>query len=177
NPNPEGGDTPLLVKGNNIGIRWNHETSDNSNFLLHAYYDHTFRDFRNGFSADLKTYNIDWHNRHILGKRHVVSYGLNLRFLDHQISNLELFRFLPEHKHLLLYSVILQDEIELKQDRLHLSLGVKFEHNSYTGLEYLPNGRLSWTLSNHQTLWAAVSRAVRTPARIDRDFYLNLTPD
>jgi iron complex outermembrane receptor protein len=51
------------------------------------------------------------------------------------------------------------------------------EHNSYTGFEYQPNGRLAWTPAKDQTVWAAVSRAVRTPARIDRDFFLYLIPN
>ena len=50
------------------------------------------------------------------------------------------------------------------------------EHNSYTGFEYQPNGRLTWIAAKNQTIWASVSRAVRTPARIDREFFLYLTP-
>ena len=52
---------------------------------------------------------------------------------------------------------------------LSLTLGTKLEHNDYTGFEVEPNVRLSWTLSSKQALWAAVSRAVRTPSRIDQD--------
>jgi iron complex outermembrane receptor protein len=44
-------------------------------------------------------------------------------------------------------------------------------------LENQPNLRLSWSSAKNQTVWAAVSRAVRTPARIDRDFNLYLIPE
>lgn len=176
-PNPEGQAEALVARGDNIAVRWDHERSNESRFTLHAYYDHTFRDFKNGFDEDLKTYNVDWHNQHPLGNRHSLSFGINFRYMDHKVTNLELFKFLPAQKDLWLYSLILQDEIALLRDRLQLTLGIKFEHNSYTGLEYLPNGRITWTLPNSQILWAAVSRAVRTPARIDRDFYLDLTPE
>src|SRR6185312_1167895 len=32
-----------------------------------------------------------------------------------------------------------------------------------------PSARLQWNVTTNQTLWAAVSRAVRTPSRVDRD--------
>jgi iron complex outermembrane receptor protein len=52
-----------------------------------------------------------------------------------------------------------------------LTLGSKLEHNDYTGFEYEPSGRLQWKITDKQMLWAAVSRAVRTPARYDRDLF------
>src|SRR3546814_6028217 len=49
-----------------------------------------------------------------------------------------------------------------------LTLGNKFEHNSHTGLELMPNARLAWRVTDSTMLWSAVSRAVRTPSRFDR---------
>ncbi|MEO8173685.1 MAG: TonB-dependent receptor [Sediminibacterium sp.] len=175
-PNPDGGDTTVIAKGDNLVFRWNHKASEKSDFQLQAYYDHTLRDFGNGFTERLKTYDIDWQNRYQLGQRHVATYGFNLRLMDHSVTNLQLFQFLPEQKTLYLYSVFVQDEIMLIKDRLHLTLGTKIEHNSYTGFEYQPNARVSWTAAKNQMVWGAVSRAVRTPSRTDRDFYLFLTP-
>ena len=37
----------------------------------------------------------------------------------------------------------------------------------YTGLEIQPSGRLAWT-NEKQVVWGAISRAVRTPSRVDR---------
>ncbi len=67
-----------------------------------------------------------------------------------------------------LYSVFAQDEIALGPDWA-LIVGSKLEHNAYTGWEVEPNGRLRWNFSPNQMLWAAISRAVRTPSRLDRD--------
>ena len=175
-PNPDAGDMPVTANGDNVLARWNHAVPAKSDFQLQAYYDHTHRNFGNGFSEDLKTYDADWQNRYRLGQRNELTYGASLRLMDHRVTNLELFAFLPGHKTLYLYSVFLQDEITLIKDKLHFIVGSKLEHNSYTGFEYQPNGRLSWTPKENQTIWAAVSRAVRTPSRIDRDFYLYLTP-
>ncbi len=69
-----------------------------------------------------------------------------------------------------------QDEIALVKDRLHLTLGTKIEHNDYTGFEFQPSGRLAWFVSQGQTVWGAISRAVRTPSRIDRELYAPGSP-
>jgi len=66
--------------------------------------------------------------------------------------------------------------VPLGTDRLRLTLGTKIEHNDYTGVEVQPSGRVAWTLTQRQMLWGAISRAVRTPSRIDRDFLFPLTP-
>jgi iron complex outermembrane receptor protein len=176
-PNPGGADTTVRANGDNIVARWDHKGSERSDFQLQAYYDHTLRNFGNGFTEDLKTYDIDWQNRYQLGQRHVLIYGLDFRLMDHNVTNLQLFKFLPGHKTLYLYSTFVQDEMMLVKERLRLTVGSKIEHNSYTGFEYQPNARLTWMPAKTQTVWAAVSRAVRTPARIDRDFYLYLIPN
>jgi iron complex outermembrane recepter protein len=61
-----------------------------------------------------------------------------------------------------------QDAIALR-DNLTFTLGTKLEHNDYTGFELEPSVRLQWNADAGQSVWAAVSRAVRTPSRIDRD--------
>lgn len=107
----------------------------------------------------------------------MITTGLNGRIMDHTVTDLPLFAFLPAQKTLYLYSVFLQDELTIIKDRLRMTVGIKEEHNSYTGFEYQPDARLNWTLATNQNLWAAFSRAVRTPARIDRDFTLLLAPN
>jgi iron complex outermembrane receptor protein len=96
--------------------------------------------------------------------------------MDHEVNNLELFAFLPARKSLYLYNAFLQDEITLIKERLRLTVGIKIEHNTYTGLQHQPSVHVNWKPTKRQTLWAAVSRAVRNPARIDREFFLYLTP-
>ena len=72
--------------------------------------------------------------------------------------------FLPAQLDQRLYSGFVQDEIALRTD-VTLTLGTKVEHNDYTGFEVQPSGRLQWNVTPKQTLWAAVSRAVRTPSQ------------
>ena len=174
-PNPDG-QVAVQTRGGNLLGRWDYTISPGSDLRVQMYYDRTKRDFGNGFTEDLATYDFDGQHRFRIGSRQEIVWGFGVRRLDHQVDNLALFAFLPAHKTLNLYSAFVQDEIALVPDRLRVTLGSKFEHNDYTGFENQPSVRLAWTPTAQQTLWTAVSRAARTPARIDRDFYLFLTP-
>jgi iron complex outermembrane receptor protein len=175
-PNPDAGDTAVLASGENVVAGWNHKISDRANFQIDAYYDHTWRNFGNGFTEDLRTWDLNAQHRIEFSHRNAFTYGLELRALKHSVTNLPLFAFLPGNKSLYYYSGFVQDQILIK-DMLHLTIGTKIEHNSYTNFEYQPSARLAWNLNMKHTIWTAVSRAVRTPARIDRDFYLYLAPN
>src|SRR6185503_15883554 len=61
----------------------------------------------------------------------------------------------------------------LVKERLRLLLGAKVEHNAFSGIEVQPSLRMSWTPGTRQTVWGAISRAVRTPARFQRDSRIN----
>jgi iron complex outermembrane receptor protein len=54
-----------------------------------------------------------------------------------------------------------------------LVLGTKILKTNYTGLLAEPTARLLYTPTATQTLWAAFTRAVRTPADVERAFYLS----
>jgi iron complex outermembrane receptor protein len=72
-----------------------------------------------------------------------------------------------------LFSTFVQDEIAIL-NQLRLTIGSKFEHNTYTGLEVQPNARLLWSVDKRQSLWFAVSRAVRTPSRAEENVRINV---
>lgn len=174
-PNPDGTEY-VIARGAHMLGKWNHTFSEKADFQLQLYYDHTWRDFRNNFTEKLQTYDIEFQSRYKIGGRNVLTYGLGARLMDQEMENLELFGFFPAHKELHLYNIFVQDEITLIKERLRFTLGTKVEHNSYTGFEYQPSSRIIWTPGESHTVWAAVSRAVRTPSRTDREFMVSLTP-
>jgi iron complex outermembrane receptor protein len=174
-PDPDG-NVAVKTSGGNLLGRWEHTLSSGSDMHLQMYYDRTKRDFGNGFTEDLATYDLDGQHRFEIGSRQEIVWGFGVRRMDDRVDNLALFAFQPAHRILGLYSVFVQDEIALIPDRLRLTLGSKLEHNDYSGFENQPNIRLAWSPAAGQTLWTAISRAARTPARIDRDFYLYLIP-
>jgi len=174
-PNPDG-TVPVTTSGENAVARWNHTIGQVGDFQLQGYYDHTWRDFGNKFTEDAKTFDMEWQNRFRLGKRQTVTYGGDVRGIHHEVADIPGFGFTPANKMLYLYSGFLQYEAMLIKDKLRFTLGAKLEHNSYTGLQYQPNARLTYTPTKRNTIWGAVSRAVRNPSRIDREFAVSLSP-
>src|SRR5882724_5130322 len=72
-----------------------------------------------------------------------------------------------------LYTAFVQDEIEIVPQRLSLTVGTKLLKTNYTGAEFEPSARLLYTPTATQTLWAAFTRAVRTPSDIERDLNIS----
>ena len=170
------------VRGDNILGRWSSEFPDGSSMSLQAYYDHTYLSdpvpaftlgsrvvALSGILTDaLDTYDLDFQYHLSAGGGNRVVWGLGYRFTHDVLTNAPALAFLPPNLDQNLFSAFAQDEVLLARD-LSLIFGTKVEHNDYTGTELEPNVRLRYNLPGKQMLWAAVSRAVRTPSRIDRD--------
>src|SRR3989440_6192407 len=171
---PSGGD--IAVSGRNLAARWSHTISATADVRTELYYDRTHRDIPGTFGEDLDTYDVDIQHRTELGQRHDLVWGLGYRLINDRVVNSAAVEFLPLHVARQWFTGFVQDEIALVPNRLHVALGTKLEHNDYTGFEIQPSGRVNWRLSPSRTLWAAVSRALRTPSRIDRELFARVSP-
>jgi iron complex outermembrane receptor protein len=118
------------------------------------------------------TVDIDFQHRFQLGSRQQIIWGGGYRYIGDDFNNSFSTSMIPDSKDLNLFSAFIQDEIQIISDRLDLIIGSKFEHNDFTGFEVQPSGRLAWKPAEKQTLWGAVSRAVRTPSRGDADVFI-----
>ena len=170
----QAGADAIDVSGANVIGRWSHTFYEGSELTLQLYYDRTHRDIPGEVSEDLDTYDVDFQHRFPLGERHDIVWGLGYRLIEDDVGNSPAVAFLPPQVSRQWFSGFVQDEIALVKDRVHLTLGTKIEHNDYTGFEFQPSGRLAWRLSEQQILWSAISRAVRTPSRIDRELFLRV---
>jgi iron complex outermembrane receptor protein len=161
----------LEISGGTLLTRWNKIISDTSDMKLQLYYYRTVRDdvlFRD----TLNRFDADFQQRFRLGTNQDIVWGLKYNFEDHNLRDSPSVMFDPERRRLNLFSGFFQDEIVLVDDKLNLILGTKVEHNHYTGFEVQPSGRLLWKPHSNHTLWAAISRSIKTPNRINRDFDL-----
>ncbi|HEX5111314.1 MAG TPA: response regulator [Saprospiraceae bacterium] len=158
-----------IVNGQNIIARLTHHLSDRAGFTVQTYFDRTYRNIQSqNSSIEVNTYDIDMQHNFLAGNRNKIVWGLGYRLTsDHIIS--QTTPIAPLDRNLPLYSGFVQDQIALVLERLDLTIGTKVLHNFYTGFEIQPTVRLAYFLNDHNTLWAAVSHAVRTPTRIDRD--------
>jgi iron complex outermembrane receptor protein len=168
--------------GSNLLGRWTRNLSIDSELSLQSYFDQTHLADpvapliaagmpitpAGTFYDDLATYDVDFQHRLRVDTRDELTWGVGFRHTHDAVTNTAGLGFFPTVLDQNLYSAFVQDEFKLHPS-LSLTLGTKLEHNDYTGFEFEPDARISWALGSSQNLWAAVSRAVRTPSRIDHD--------
>jgi iron complex outermembrane receptor protein len=160
----------IAIGGANLLGRWRSNVSDRSSINLQAYWDYSERKQSGAFIEYLNTLDLQFQHSIDLNEQHNIEWGAGYRYSMDQVNNDVNFAFLPATLNMHWGSLFIQDRYALS-DTLRVTGGIRLEHNNYTGLEVLPSVRLSWKPVNDHMIWTAVSRAVRTPSRIDRDFY------
>jgi iron complex outermembrane receptor protein len=158
------------LSGGNIVGRWNHTFSDTSDATVQIYYDH-FGRFNPTIRHTDDNFDLDIQHRFLLGQRQEITWGFGYRYNNNLFASDREDQFVPNRRQTNLYSSFLQDKITLTEDKLYLTLGSKFEHNHYNGFEMQPSARLVWTPDRNNTVWAAVSRPLRTSSRRESDTY------
>jgi iron complex outermembrane receptor protein len=159
------------VSGGNVLGRWR-RTVDAGDIQVQAYYDRTYR-IGPQLGETRNTFDVDFIHHLTLLPRQDFIWGVGARWSPSDFTQtVATVDFLPHHQSNDIYSAFLQDQITIVQDKLQLTIGSKFEHNIYSGWELQPSGRLLWTPSLHQTVWASVSRAVSTPSQVDENLQL-----
>jgi iron complex outermembrane receptor protein len=160
------------VDGGNIIARWSRQLAADSSIVVQSYYDRTHRKIPNVFEEHRDTFDLEVEGRFVLGQHDFV-YGANYRVSADDIGNLgNGLAFLPSRETSHLISGYVQDEWHIVPKIFSLIAGSKLEWNSFSGFEIQPTGRFVWIPTDSQTLWGAISRAVRTPTRIDQDFFV-----
>ncbi len=158
------------LAGGNLLARWRRVFSSTADIALAMYYDNTFR--REAiFSERRNTYDVDFQNHLVLPFDQNLVWGSEYRHTGDRTGGGPTLVFTPKNRGDDLFTTFVQDEIPLWEG-VRLTLGSKFEHNDYSGFEWQPSGRISWAPDARQMLWAGVSRAVRTPSRIEHDLSL-----
>ena len=153
------------IRGANFIARWQHRFSESSDMALQFFFNHDHRDSLLLRELLVDTYDLDFQHRFPLGNRHEVLWGLGHRFIQDSFENSIGISYFPDRNLNYISSLFVQDKIALIHDQLYLTLGSKFSVNNFTGFGFQPNARLAWTPNDRHTVWAAVSRAVRTPSR------------
>jgi iron complex outermembrane receptor protein len=162
-------DGKAYVSGGNLLARWQHTTGEGSDIQIKAYFDRTNRqDFELGETRD--TFDIDFVQHARVHGDQELTWGLGARVSPSNfIQTSAGVNFLPNKQTDSIYSGFVQYELPIVRDKLTLTAGTKLEHNNFSGFDYQPSVRLLWTPTAHQSFWAAVTRAVRTPSRVDQD--------
>jgi iron complex outermembrane recepter protein len=157
------------VSGGNLLARWQHTTGEGSDIQIQAYFDRTNRqDVELGETRD--TFDVDFVQHLRVDHEQDLTWGLGARISPSNfIQTSAGVNFAPHQQTDTIYSGFGQYELPIVHDKLWLTAGTKLEHNNFSGFEYQPSVRLLWSPTEHQSLWAAATRAVRTPSRVDQD--------
>jgi iron complex outermembrane receptor protein len=157
------------LSGGNVLARWSGGLGATGQFQLQTYYDRTNRD-EVPIGENRDTFDVDFQHSGSQWRRHQLAMGAGYRVTSGRITAVAPSAILPETRTDNLFSAFVQDSIPFFGDRFRLDAGAKVEHNSYSGFEVQPSGRLLWTPRREHTLFLSATRAVRTPSRVETDY-------
>lgn len=155
------------AEGRNFGLRWTAGHPDRGETISSIYYDGYDRMLPGVYEESRDTYDVSVQQNFRPAGNHRLTAGIGSRTTHDRTGPQLLLFFDPESVTRSTFSAFLQDEIGL--GAWSLVVGSKVEHNDYTGVEWQPGIRLAWNASEAHYTWAAVSRATRTPNRLESD--------
>jgi iron complex outermembrane receptor protein len=151
--------------GGYVQADWSHRQSERSDTSLQVSFDRYRRN--DGLRETRNTLDLDFSHHFRWASRQDIVWGLGYRYSASSTDGDLFFSLKPPDLNTQLFSAFVQDEVALIPDRLSLIAGAKIEHNYFTGFGVMPTLRATWALHEHQMVWAAISRALRTPSEID----------
>jgi len=159
------------LSGGFVQSVWNHRSERSDSTLMAAYdrYERTDQ-----LDETRNTLDLNFQNHLAWGRRQDFVWGLEYSYSASATHGNLFVSLNPNDADYQTFSSFVQDEIALKPERWSVTVGAKLEHSSYSGLALMPSVRTAYTLSKHQTVWAAVSHAVRTPAETDEAIRTNV---
>jgi iron complex outermembrane receptor protein len=176
-----GGGAPPVVVSTNAPIRafslvgrWQRTSSPHSAFSVQAFWDRSNRRVLGLGDQTTHTFDLELQDHVTIGPRNDLVWGAGGRVWGDRQEVVLGGPFDPPSSRSRLFNAFVQDEFALVPGRLNLTLGSKLEHNSTAGFEPQPTARIAWLPTARQTVWSAVSGAVRTPSRLERALHLDI---
>lgn len=160
------------VAGGNLLARWSRGLGTNTHTTVQAYYEHTYRRVPNQYRGTLDTFDLDGQQTRHQGRHTLVAGGGYRQYRGDDLGDGPGFFFEPRERVSHRLSLFGQDEVAVGRG-VFVTVGAKFERNEFTGFEVQPTLRARWS-GPRRSLWAAVSRAVRVPTRVDTDLRIRL---
>ncbi len=159
--------------GGNLVANWNKKLSSKSTFILNSYFD--YDQFKIPvLNRSAQTLDFDFQHFYDFSKDNQFIWGVGYRQIFDKINSNSVdgktpLQYSNKYRNDQWFSSFIQDKIVLIPDKLHLTVGSKFEKNDFNGFSYQPNARLAYYPNRKQTIWASVSKSIRTPTRGESD--------
>ena len=155
--------------------RWTYTQSAGASLQVQAYYDESHRDETIGV-YDRSTWDVDAQYHVTLGTRHNLVAGGGYRHIDEVLEGRGGYAFTPNRVTSNIFNAFAQDTIAMARSRVEVTLGAKYENNTYAGSGFQPTTRVLWKVTPQQRLWASAARAIRIPSLIDRGLHVEYPP-
>lgn len=148
--------------------RWSRFFSVQSNLEVQAYFDRVHRDDQTIVRSTTDTFDLSLQQQIPLANIHDLIWGTGYRLTTSRLNSSDggaqvLRNDIDER----IFNAFVQDELTLIPERFSFTAGLKLEHNDFSGFEWAPSIRATFKPEHEQTVWAAVSRAVRTPSIVE----------
>ncbi|MBC7928356.1 MAG: TonB-dependent receptor [Bryobacteraceae bacterium] len=166
-------DNPIRQSGGFILARFTSKASQTSQSSLQVFVDNQVHRTPL-FQPASTTFDVEYQRRFARG-RHDFIWGGNARTARTSYPTAGGGPSLAAVQDNGLFSGFLQDEISFS-DNLQLVIGTKLEHNTRSPkLQIQPSVKFNWSATPTTNLWASVSRAVRSPNRLERELDISLS--
>jgi len=164
--------TPAMAlehaRGYNLTGRWSHALESGSSLEVQVYSDENAR-IQPGLAREqLDTQALLVQHNTALWWNDTFIWGGEYRHSKEAFYSSSIFGFANPVTHLDVENLFAQDSFKLF-DNLKVITGIKIENSSFSNVDFMPDLRFAWTVTDNHMLWASVSRAVRTPSKIDRE--------
>ncbi|UYM17844.1 TonB-dependent receptor plug domain-containing protein [Endozoicomonas euniceicola] len=162
-------------RGGNLIAHWKKTLSDTEDYSLKAVID-DYQNFDYRVTEKRQSFDLEFQHYFQPIENHDLVWGLSFRRTWYQMSDMRYIIHRDENgqpkdsRQDNLYSLFAQDDITLNH-HWNVSFSARYEHNEFTGKEFQPNAKLTWKVNDNRTLWASVSKAVKTPSVSETSVY------
>jgi iron complex outermembrane receptor protein len=163
------------AQGGHLLGRWTRTRDNGASFQVQSFVDVSDR-HEPVADYSSRTVDIDTQYHTAIGTRHDVVTGAGYRFGGDSYNGGIGAKMSPVDDRGSLMTAFIQDEIALFGKRVALTLASQAQYDSEAGGGLQPSARLMWKVRPQQRVWAAVSRALRTPSRYERGIHIELPP-
>ncbi|BCG66016.1 MAG: iron complex outermembrane recepter protein [Methyloprofundus sp.] len=157
------------TSGANILGRWEHDFSVASTMHSQFFYEYSNIE-STGFDNKSHTFDLDFQHDIAISKDNYFNWGLGYRFVADAYFEGDTYTVNPMQQNLHLVSAFLQDKALFFDGALQLTVGTKVQYYTLSGVDFQPSVRVLWKLHPEHRIWAAFSRATRSPSRVETAF-------
>jgi iron complex outermembrane receptor protein len=155
--------------------RWTHTRANGASLQIQSFLDVADRD-EPVADYSRRAFDVDTQYHTALGAQHDLVAGARYHIIDERLDGHRGFSLIPAEDTSSLLTAFMQDDIALFGKRLVFTLGSQVQYDSLSGAGVQPTARVMWKARPRQRLWAATSRALRTPSLTDRGIRVQYPP-